>query len=701
MSRRRKNNADPISLFSFQDIITGVSGIMIFILLTLSLQLLTEVDSEDTEHDPEETTETSFNIAKTFPYGPLVFFRSFSPYGTGEYANIFPKTRLYPLAPQEVLMPMLPNFQKDILPDEPLVLLPERQDVDSHSIVSKKELEGLFKNRTEKKRQLAVQKFGGTEKGQETLRNALDWLKSVQSPDGSWHDPHGTHGMTGLVLLAFLAHGETVRSERYGTTVSRAIDFLKQDVEKIHKDPYQNALRTFALAEAMAMNSIEGLEDTVKLYTSTILNGQQAKGAFHYKYDLDMKIQDLSVMAWNIQALKSVNAVVDMPGIAPALERASIWLKSMSTGEFQFPYHSHNNTPKEKRATHSMRAAGTLCLQLLERGDIPEIENELHEISTIDMNNLDWHNVMRHPLYGWYYANQCMFQAGGDKWLTWNARCEQMLIENQHPQGFWFHPRHKRGNLPIYSTALCALMLTVYYRYPPREEKEKAVEEEPEVIEIVTEIPEEIIPQKIEPEMHLVILKEKEEELKKRLKILRELALEKSDILKEINGINLDEINKEIEILLAQKEKLDLKLEKYAEENKEDIDLGEDMKAKYFALSERVKVLQELLDSQPAEDALKLQGKRADGKRPVFIEISDSKLKVKVGELERVDHYKNNDGGLKLLQSWLEERNNQLEYVVVLLKPSGIKTYRQLKNAVEEYKFSTALEPMEEKLSID
>ncbi|MCM8542681.1 MAG: hypothetical protein NE328_20615, partial [Lentisphaeraceae bacterium] len=444
MSRRRKNNADPISLFSFQDIITGVSGIMIFILLTLSLQLLSEVESEDTEHDPQDETDTSFNVAKTFPYGPMVFFRSFSPYGTGEYASIFPKVRLYPLAPKHVLMPMMPNFQKDIIDDKNYVLLPEREDVDSHKIASKKELHDLFKNRTPDKRLIAVEKFGGTERGQETLRNALDWLKSVQSPDGSWHDPHGTHGMTGLVLLAFLAHGENVESEQYGSTVSRAISFLMKDKENIHRDPYQNALRTFALAEAVSMNSIEGLEDVVKNYTQTILNGQQAKGAFHYKYELDMKAQDLSVMAWNIQALKSVNAVLDMPEISPALERASAWLKSMTTDTFQFPYHSNFNTPKDKKATHSMRAAGTLCLQLLEKGEIPEIANELEEISTIDMQNLGWHNVMRHPLYGWYYANQCMFHLGGEKWDSWNARCEQMLIENQHPQGFWFHPRHKR-----------------------------------------------------------------------------------------------------------------------------------------------------------------------------------------------------------------------------------------------------------------
>ena len=38
-SRRHKGDSAPFSLFSFQDIITGISGIMIFVLLILSLEL--------------------------------------------------------------------------------------------------------------------------------------------------------------------------------------------------------------------------------------------------------------------------------------------------------------------------------------------------------------------------------------------------------------------------------------------------------------------------------------------------------------------------------------------------------------------------------------------------------------------------------------------------------------------------------------
>lgn len=56
-SRRHNNETSPFSLFSFQDIITGVSGIMIFVLLILSLELTIPEDKKDFE---EETRKTLF-----------------------------------------------------------------------------------------------------------------------------------------------------------------------------------------------------------------------------------------------------------------------------------------------------------------------------------------------------------------------------------------------------------------------------------------------------------------------------------------------------------------------------------------------------------------------------------------------------------------------------------------------------------------
>ena len=67
--RRRGGNDNPLSLFSFQDIITAVSGIMLLVVLLLVLQVLNvksmavpppipEVDAKKTEQDIRELRET-------------------------------------------------------------------------------------------------------------------------------------------------------------------------------------------------------------------------------------------------------------------------------------------------------------------------------------------------------------------------------------------------------------------------------------------------------------------------------------------------------------------------------------------------------------------------------------------------------------------------------------------------------------------
>ena len=79
-------------------------------------------------------------------------------------------------------------------------------------------------------------------------------------------------------------------------------------------------------------------------------------------------------------------------------------------------------------------------------------------------------------LYWMYYMTQAMFQRGGNDWKNWNNLFQKHLLENQHPDGYWNSPakgvetnRFSMADIDdkVYSTTLCALQLTVYYRYLP------------------------------------------------------------------------------------------------------------------------------------------------------------------------------------------------------------------------------------------
>ena len=73
--------------------------------------------------------------------------------------------------------------------------------------------------------------------------------------------------------------------------------------------------------------------------------------------------------------------------------------------------------------------------------------------------------------YFWYSGTLGMFQMGGDSWRAWNGALRDMLVDNQCTaqhgadlNGSW-DPRG--GESRIFSTAVGALCLEVYYRYLP------------------------------------------------------------------------------------------------------------------------------------------------------------------------------------------------------------------------------------------
>ena len=282
--------------------------------------------------------------------------------------------------------------------------------------------------------------------------------------------------MTGLALLTFLAHGETQLSKDFGNTVQKAMDWLVNDpVSTKSKHAYPHAIKSYAIAEAYAMTGVSTLESKMNECIRIIIDGQQEGGCFDYNYKLGNERQDLSFAGWNYQALKAAyGAGCQESGLHEAIYKGIDWLK-MITKDGEFCYTTSNNDPQTKKAEgrHSMRAVGVLCLQLFGEGDCEEIKDDLQKISTVDLQEYNWQNPPRESLYGWYYATQTMFQVGGPMWKSWNRKFQKVLNDNQHREGYWPWPIKCHGvdgeslTGKIYATTLCALQLTVYYRYLP------------------------------------------------------------------------------------------------------------------------------------------------------------------------------------------------------------------------------------------
>ena len=123
---------------------------------------------------------------------------------------------------------------------------------------------------------------------------------------------------------------------------------------------------------------------------------------------------------------------------------------------------------KGRSFTPAMTAEGMFTQQLLGRR---RAEPRMRMSAEYLAEHLpDWENATN--TYYWYYGTLALFQHQGDGWRTWNDVLTEQLLTHQRkdaeaagswdPEGEWAEQGGR-----VYQTALCAMMLEVYYRYLP------------------------------------------------------------------------------------------------------------------------------------------------------------------------------------------------------------------------------------------
>ena len=112
-----------------------------------------------------------------------------------------------------------------------------------------------------------LQETGGTAAIDDAVANTLRWLQQAQNADGSWGEKHKV-GMTGLVLLAYLGRCETPVSMEFGESCTLGIVYLLDIAGRNDGRmatnlgdkhwPYEHAIATYALAEALSFAPLHG-----------------------------------------------------------------------------------------------------------------------------------------------------------------------------------------------------------------------------------------------------------------------------------------------------------------------------------------------------------------------------------------------------------------------------------------------------------
>ncbi len=348
-------------------------------------------------------------------------------------------------------------------------------------------MKGLYAQRTAGGRKGSLSAFGGSGKGEDAVLRALRWLKAKQDPDGSWSktDPTSAPAMAGLALLCFLAHGETPSSAEFGQTVEKAMKYLVSQQKPnggfggnafSQHGVYEHGICTYAMSEAFGLTKIMALKEAMDKGIQIIIDNQFPNGGYNYAYKGPR--WDLSVAGWQFQALKAAKmAGSSNEKLEEAITRGTDFLRKVAHQPGQgFGYANETGGPAGA-STPSMTGAGTLCLQLLGKPDCAEVRSGLKWLNDTQspVMNVVWDKAEpaeksgkgKVPLYAWYYITQAKFQKGGKDWQEWNPKFSTTVIRNQIIEGPLGHWEGGDWGKDVYSTAMCTLMLEVYYRYLP------------------------------------------------------------------------------------------------------------------------------------------------------------------------------------------------------------------------------------------
>ena len=357
------------------------------------------------------------------------------------------------------------------------------------------------------------------------MAEGLNWLARHQGRDGHWgHDclaaqPAGccekdhvcsgpgtacAMAHTGLSLLAFQAGGHYYfNAAKYSENVKKGLEWVVSHqqpggalVDSLNRTGgfnnhymYEHGMAAFALLEACAVAQASGTHPDPRYFQAGeravrfIEQQQHADGGWRYTPEVFQE-SDTSVSGWQVLALKTAREAkiaVDQG----CLDRCEQFFKSCERPNGRTAYQTAGSLN-----TEATTGVGMLVHEfLLHKPDSPLVKlaapylagyaerTFVVQASRLPVTVVKGRGLRKRvwrgdiDYYLWYNCTLAMYQAGGDAWERWNDlvrdRLEDLQIREGCARGSW-DPADRWGTAGggrIYSTALAALTLEVYYRF--------------------------------------------------------------------------------------------------------------------------------------------------------------------------------------------------------------------------------------------
>jgi len=357
-----------------------------------------------------------------------------------------------------------------------------------------------------------VSKEGGA--GTEAaLRSALTWLVNHQNDAGYWSGAKFTDecarlgdelcegvgqstydvGLTGLCLLALTGADAAASRGGFSEEIERAVEWLlaQQDsrrligVHRFHDFFYSHLIATYALCEAYERIPSDEGKKRVRDAVKYIIDAGNPEGGWRYEVP-SAGDSDTSITAWALVTLGTAQkrGILDTQW---AIDAGFKWIDEATDGSKsgRIGYNSRGSlsarTPDNqhfpREDTEAMTAAGLWARYFVDRieGQTELVEKQVALIQACPPKETafdpDGETYLGNDVYYCYHATYAMFQKGAKAWKSWNRNMKKVALETQvkrgpakgswNPDGPWGHVGGR-----VYQTALMALCLEVYFRYP-------------------------------------------------------------------------------------------------------------------------------------------------------------------------------------------------------------------------------------------
>jgi hypothetical protein len=291
------------------------------------------------------------------------------------------------------------------------------------------------------------------------IKRGLDWLKSVQQPDGRWcaGDDSNWVGYSAFAMIAFMLNGHFPNKKQpYGECMTRSLDALLKESEGqitgyMGTNMYCHGLATLALSEAWGQTDKDDkVQEVLKAAVKVILRAQAESGGWRYNPQpggADVSVTAMQVIA--LAAARQAGIFVPDDTITRAVRYLNMCHHSASGG---FTYTPGFGVPGFART-----AAATFSLKMLGRHEVREVKEGVRYLlreAPAAVKNTDFY------MYGMYYGTLCMYMAGPQEFKTFYPQIRDIMLSRQQPNG-------SLGGRGVYDTSIAMIILSMPYGYVP------------------------------------------------------------------------------------------------------------------------------------------------------------------------------------------------------------------------------------------